>query len=363
MIHNGKVFAANLLAWYDLNKRDLPWRNTTNPYVIWLSEIILQQTRVKQGLPYFYRFLETYPDVKKLASADEQAILRLWQGLGYYSRAKNLHACAKYIVSDYDGCFPNNYKSLLNLKGVGTYTAAAIASFAYDEKVAVVDGNVYRVLSRVFGLDQDIASSQGQRFFRQFAQELLPDKNTATYNQAIMEFGALHCTPTNPSCDVCVCKDFCFAYKHQMQNQLPVKINKLKIKNRYLNYFVIRSDNKILMRRRNSKDIWNGLYDFYLVETESETEVDQIEDDFISILKSKSDNILNISRDFKHILTHQRLYSKFYLVDLPDMNIADNILKENLKSDEYCLYTLEEVIDLPKPILINKYLSENIFFD
>lgn len=362
MIQNGKVFVANLLTWYGLNKRDLPWRNTTNPYIIWLSEIILQQTRVRQGLPYFLKFFETYPDVQKLASADEQAVLRLWQGLGYYSRAKNLHACAKYIVSDYDGYFPNNFKSLLNLRGVGTYTAAAIASFAYDEKVAVVDGNVYRVLSRVFGLDPDIASPQGQRFFRQFAHELLPDKDSATYNQAIMDFGALQCRPINPSCDVCVCKNYCFAYKHQMQKQLPVKISKVKIKNRYLNYFVIRCGDKLLMKRRSSKDIWNGLYDFYLVETESEMEVNQLQDGFVSWLLLRRTNILDISRDFKHILTHQRLYSKFYLVDLTDLE-AESILKENLKSEKYSLYSLEEVIDLPKPILINKYLSENIFFD
>ena len=363
LIQNEKHFAELLLDWYGRNKRELPWRNTTNPYIIWLSEIILQQTRINQGLPYFNKFLEKYPNVEKLASADEQSVLRLWQGLGYYSRAKNLHACAKVIASDYQGSFPDNYNDLLSLKGVGKYTAAAIASFAFDEKVAVVDGNVFRVLSRVFGMDQDISSPQGQNAFRQLAETLLPEKEVADYNQAIMEFGALHCTPANPDCESCVFNGFCFAYKHQLQNSLPVKIKKVKVKSRYLNYFVIRYDNRLLMKKRNFKDIWNGLYDFYLVESEKAVDIEQIEDELITSLKLHNAKIENVSRPYKHILTHQKLYSAFYLIDMPESSFTTGLINALINKDDYSFYTIEEVINLPKPILINKYLSENIFFD
>ena len=206
------LFADSILNWYAKNKRDLPWRETKSPYKIWLSEIILQQTRVKQGLPYYEKFVETYPQIKDLATADEQSVLRLWQGLGYYSRARNLHAAAKFVQNELQGIFPEDYKALLKMKGVGDYTASAIASFAYNERVAVVDGNVFRVLARVFGIDTDIASHKGGKEFGELAKTLLPEKNTDVYNQGIMEFGALQCTPQKPDCMYCPLQAGCVAY-------------------------------------------------------------------------------------------------------------------------------------------------------
>lgn len=349
--------------WYDHNKRDLPWRKSRDPYVIWLSEIILQQTRVKQGLPYFEKFLDAYPSVEKLALADEQAILRRWQGLGYYSRAKNLHACAKIILVKYKGSFPNNFKELLFLKGVGKYTAAAIASFAFNERVAVVDGNVYRVLSRVFGIDDDIASSEGQKKFQLFAEKLLPEHDAATYNQAIMEFGALQCVPVNPACEGCINKTFCFAYKFKMQDQLPFKTNKVKVRTRHFNYFVIRGEGKILMKERVQKDIWSGLYDFYMVESARSEEVDIIDDIIIERLKLAGMTISDTSKTYKHILTHQRLFAKFYLVDLPDLANVELAFGNLKDAERYKFFSNDEIMELPKPILIDKYLTENIFFN
>ncbi len=355
-------FANNLLLWYEHNKRELPWRSSADPYKIWLSEIILQQTRVKQGLPYFEKFVETFPTVGDLARADEQSVLRLWQGLGYYSRAKNLHACAKIILTKFNGVFPDNFEELLSLRGVGKYTAAAIASFAFDEKVAVVDGNVYRVLSRVFGLEDDIAGGTGQKKFQQFANEILPAKNTATYNQAIMEFGALQCVPANPRCEACPNSSFCIAYKFSLQHKLPVKSKKLKIKIRHLNYFVIRSQGKILMKKRIQKDIWSGLYDFHLVESEKAKEVDALQDAVLEMLRGMEKlTIEDISTTYKHVLTHQRLFAKIYLLDIPDLAMMQRVLLEANKSGSYALYSVEEIVQLPKPILIDKYLSENIF--
>lgn len=356
-------FTNNLLLWYEKNKRDLPWRKTKDPYLIWLSEVILQQTRVKQGLPYFKKFVEKYPSVTQLAQADEQAILRLWQGLGYYSRAKNLHACAKTILAKFEGSFPDNFKELLSLKGVGRYTAAAIASFAFDEKVAVVDGNVYRVLSRVFGLKDDIASLEGQKKFQAFANELLPEQHAATYNQAIMEFGALHCVPVNPACEGCVHQPFCVAYQFRLQDQLPVKTKKIKITVRHLHYFVIRSEGKVLMKERVHKDIWSGLYDFFLVESAGPEEIDQLNDPILDEMIHNGLVIRDISKTYKHVLTHQRLFAKFYQVELKDLTKLEHIFGGSNDPEKYRLYDHEEILELPKPILINKYLSENIFFN
>ncbi|MFP4091343.1 MAG: A/G-specific adenine glycosylase, partial [Cyclobacteriaceae bacterium] len=207
-------FAERIIGWYHHHKRDLPWRHSRDPYIIWLSEIILQQTRVVQGLPYFMRFAEAFPTVYDLASASQQEVLRLWQGLGYYSRARNMHACARLIVEQHNGVFPLHYQELLQLKGVGPYTAAAIASFAYNETVAVLDGNVFRVLARVFGVEDDISSGQGQKRFQALAAQLVPEGKAGEYNQAIMEFGALQCTPQSPACLLCPLSEICYAFHH-----------------------------------------------------------------------------------------------------------------------------------------------------
>lgn len=270
-------FSNLLIQWYLQNKRDLPWRNTVNPYHIWLSEIMLQQTRVAQGLPYFLSFTSSFPTVLDLANADEEQVLKLWQGLGYYSRARNLHNTAKLVAFERGGVFPDNYKELLQLKGVGEYTAAAIASFSYNEVVPVVDGNVFRVLSRYFDIETDIASSGAKKEFTELASELIPHDNPALFNQAIMEFGALQCVPKNPDCGTCVLNSGCLALQKNKVNELPVKLKKTKVRNRYFNYLVFSDDNQNhIVRKRTEKGIWHNLYEFPLIETAAEVDFDTI---------------------------------------------------------------------------------------
>jgi len=264
---NKTIFSKKIISWYEENKRDLPWRHTRDPYKIWLSEIILQQTRIAQGLPYYNRFVESFPDIISLADAKEDRVLRLWQGLGYYSRARNLHACAKKVRDELGGIFPQSFQELKKLPGIGSYTAAAIASFAFHEPVAVVDGNVYRVLARVLGSDQDISSSEGKAFFYEKANELIDKRQPDIYNQALMEFGALHCTPQNPKCDSCIFVKSCFAYQNGMQGVLPVNAKKQSIRKRYFTYIVIEYRGRLFMKKRQHGDIWNGLYDFFLIES------------------------------------------------------------------------------------------------
>ncbi|WPP53499.1 A/G-specific adenine glycosylase [Catalinimonas niigatensis] len=351
-------FSEKIIHWYQKHKRDLPWRHTRDPYLIWLSEIILQQTRVKQGLPYFHRFVEAFPTIYDLAEASEQEVLRLWQGLGYYSRARNLHSCAKTVVASNDGEFPLNYKELRQLKGIGTYTAAAIASFAYNEKVAVVDGNVYRVLARVFGLKEDILSTKGQHKFQKLADMLVPDGLAGEYNQAIMEFGALQCTPRNPACLLCPLNTICFAYQHTEQSSLPVKIKKVKIKKRYLSYILIRQGDKIYMKERTSKDIWRGLYDFYSIESKHEVQnIEKLDDPLVAEIIKTANPTVEMSGLYRHQLTHQQLWVRFFTLILGEHRLADSLLIEK----SLTAYNVEEVKNLPKPILIDNYLSEVIF--
>ena len=334
-------FADILIAWYEENKRDLPWRNTQEPYLIWLSEIILQQTRVKQGLPYYQKFVETYPAIINLANAPEDEVFRLWQGLGYYSRAKNMHYTAKTIVEKYAGDFPKTYQELLLLKGVGKYTAAAIASFAFQEDVAVLDGNVFRVLARYKGIFTNIASNEGHKEFFDLAQKILPKGKSAAYNQAIMEFGALQCTPQKPNCMFCPLQDTCYAYLHQTQEKLPLKINKIHSKERFFLYQVFHFEEKIALRKRMAGDIWENLYDFHLLEL---SDKDKLENYF-------ADNLYYSSEIFKHQLTHQKLWVKFAHFQVKQKDLSK--LDENLQ-----WYNIQEIQDLPKPILLAKYLEK-----
>ena len=349
---NKKIFANKIIAWYQENKRSLPWRETVDPYKIWLSEVILQQTRVSQGLPFYNRFIRTFSTVLDLANATEQQVLRLWQGLGYYSRARNLHACAKKVVADYDGKFPTRYEELQKLPGIGTYTAAAIASIAFKESVAVVDGNVFRVLARIFGIDKDIASPQGKKFFFEKANELIPKDQPDLFNQALMEFGALHCLPQNPKCEECIFSKACVANALGLQKQLPIKSKKPKVRKRYFYYFVIQHQKKILMKERGPKDIWQGLYDFYLIEKKRTHKIENLLRE-IDLLNSYQ--LILQSKAIKHILSHQHLLARFIQLEVESKEEFTRLTKSlGMKA-----FSMKEIGRLPKPILIEKYLNQD----
>jgi A/G-specific adenine glycosylase len=352
---NNKFFAEKIIRWYLHQHRDLPWRHTRNPYYIWLSEVILQQTRIAQGLPYYERFVKTYPTVFDLASAPEQDVIRLWQGLGYYSRARNLHQTAQFIVQKLDGKFPETYAELLKLKGIGPYTAAAIASFAFDEAVAVVDGNVYRVLARVFGIETDIGSTDGHKQFAQLANQLISQNQPATYNQAIMEFGAVHCTPSSPDCLLCPLQAECEANATGRVNQLPVKLKKTKVRERFFNYFVIVQDNLVAMRQRTDRDVWQQLYDFFLIETEGLiSSLDELSES-PSLLPILSQSVVTSpTRIYTHILTHQRIQAQFWV-----LQISSKV--ELVLPEELVFLNQEEIENIPKPVLITSYWKEHFF--
>ncbi len=353
------VFATELIHWYETHQRDLPWRQTNDPYKIWLSEIILQQTRVAQGLPYYHRFVEHYPTVEQLAGASEEEVLRLWQGLGYYTRARNLHACAKSIMHQWGGQFPNTYAALLQLHGVGPYTAAAIASIAFKEPVAVVDGNVYRVLARVFGLDEDIASPEGMRAFQALAQSLVLSEAPDLYNQAIMEFGALHCTPARPQCSTCPLQHYCAAWHTKRQHQLPVKSKNIKLKKRYLHYLVLQHEGQLYLKQRKSADIWRGLYDFYLIEQEKLTPIDALEDALVMLVKEHQLATECLPKVYRHRLTHRQLHVCFFYLEATEsfMQAAGPILHQT----EMRPFSIAQIQDLPKPILIDNFLKEKFY--
>ena len=309
---------------------------------------MLQQTRIEQGLPYFYKFIEAYPTVFDLAKAPADEVLKLWQGLGYYSRARNLHETAKFVAEELNGIFPKTYKELKKLKGVGDYTASAIASICYNEPVAVVDGNVYRVLSRIFGISTPINSTAGIKEFKQLAQELLDKNDPATFNQAIMEFGALHCKPQNPKCDTCPFNDMCLALKNDQIKELPVKLKKAKIKKRYFNYLVFDLENEnTILEQRSGRGIWNGLYQFPLVESEKmigEYELKKHQR-FKELLDNPDFSIeLFNENPVVHKLSHQHLYTRFWIV---------NSAKTEVNS-----VSLEEVTNYPVPVLIENFLNE-----
>jgi A/G-specific adenine glycosylase len=335
-------FSDTLILWYSKHKRELPWRNTTSPYHIWLSEIILQQTRVVQGLDYYNKFIDKYPTIEELANDTEDNVLKLWQGLGYYSRARNLHATAKVISTELNGVFPLTYDEIIKLKGIGAYTAAAISSFCFGEKKAVVDGNVYRVLSRYFGISTPIDSTHGKKEFQELAQECLLIGNPGEYNQAIMEFGALQCTP-NPNCEVCPLREPCNAYDNSMVKALPVKEKKIKVKDRYFNFIVIGDDESFYIQKREAKDIWQNLYQFPL--NESKKEVLSPFELKESILSQAV--FLRVSEQFKHLLSHQRIYAKFWefnLEEMPALKGFKKIKKRNMQ-------------EFAVPRLIQKYLE------
>jgi A/G-specific adenine glycosylase len=344
-------FTDELVQWYHKNKRDLPWRNTTDAYVIWLSEIILQQTRVEQGLPYFYRFVERYPDVSSFAAAHEDEVLKLWQGLGYYSRGRNMLKTAQLVQEQYHGKFPQNYDELIKLKGIGEYTAAAIASFSANEPKAVVDGNVNRVLARYFGIYEPINSTTGKKTFQALANDLLNQQAPALHNQAMMEFGAMLCKPKNPACGICPVHTGCVAFISNATNALPVKLKTVKVRERFLNYFLITDGDTILMNKRGDKDIWANMYDLPMVETTSLLPVNELAD--LPQVRDIFGAGIKITGDIpvqRHILTHQRLHIRLIKTTSKPVKLKVN----------WFYTTVENLHDLalPKAIFI---LLKNIF--
>lgn len=353
MNNNHVTFSLRLLAWYGREHRNLPWRETKDPYRIWLSEVILQQTRVAQGLPYYERILNAFPTVVHLAAASEQQVLRLWQGLGYYSRARNLHHAAKEVTEKFDGTFPKNKAGLLKLKGIGSYTASAIASFAYGEPVAVVDGNVYRVLARVFDLEEDIASTKGQKIFAEFAQAVLPKNESSTYNQAIMEFGAVQCVPKNPDCKVCPMQSICMARQLGKIDILPVKTKKVKIRTRYFQYLIVKKKETIYMQQRGEGDIWQGLYEPPLLETDKAIGAEELAD----LMDIGVTFVPTLSTTMRHLLTHQRIFAQFFIVDID----ADSKIDQYEFMQQSKAYNRELIDVLPKPKLITRFLELHDF--
>lgn len=324
-------FANTIISWFQENGRALPWRETKDPYAIWLSEIVLQQTRIAQGWEYWERFMAQYPKVEDLAAASEDEVLRLWQGLGYYSRARNLHAAAKQIVAL--GKFPDTLEDIKALKGVGDYTAAAIGSFAFDIPAAVVDGNVYRVLSRYFGIDTPINSTQGKKEFAALAQSLIPASDAVAYNQGMMDFGAIQCTPQSPKCLLCPLAETCVALREGRVEELPVKLKTLKVQTRRLNYIYIRCNGEIAIHRRGEGDIWQGLWEPYNVSG-------------LPALPTFEAPLVLKAKDVKHVLTHRILLADFYLLEtkirplLPD----DYIWIKESEISEYGIPRLIEIL-------------------
>lgn len=306
-------FQSALLLWYGQHKRNLPWRHLPDPYRVWLSEIILQQTRVDQGLPYYERFVSAYPDLKSFSQASEEAILKLWQGLGYYSRARNMLSTASQIMNEYHGKFPITAIELKLLKGIGDYTAAAISSHCFNEQVAVVDGNVYRVLSRYYGINTPINESSGKKLFARLAQLLLPPGQAATYNQAIMDFGALQCKPA-PDCHTCPLITHCVAFADNRVKSLPVKLGKTKIRQRYFQYLVVLFSEKVFLLKRGKGDIWQGLFDFPLIETNLESDINSLltSELLIELMRDNTFTLNSHVRTFRHILSHQVIYAAFW---------------------------------------------------
>lgn len=343
-------FTIPLHQWYREAHRDLPWRKTGNPYLIWISETILQQTRVAQGLPYYLRFVERFPDVRSLASAAEDELMKYWEGLGYYSRARNLHSAAKTISEVHNGKFPESYGEIRKLKGVGDYTAAAVASIAFGQRYAVADGNVIRVLTRYFGIYTPADTTKGKRKIQDLAGKIIPAGNPGLHNQAVMELGALICTPKNPRCSECPVKDGCYALPAGQTTKLPVKTKTVKKTDRHFTFLVVQDDRGILIEKRTGPDIWKNLYQFPLIETGSPAGDEEILSHPLTagFLKTEGARLSGISREFRHILTHRRIIARFVKIDMIHLNVYP---------DHFMRVNTEEIPNFAFPVLIRNYMS------
>ena len=342
-------FSSKIIKWYSQHKRELPWRNTKDPYKIWLSEIILQQTQVKQGLPYYQKFVNTFPSVSELANANEEEVLKLWQGLGYYSRARNLHFAAKQIHQA--GFFPKEYKDIITLKGVGEYTAAAIASFAFKLPYAVVDGNVFRLLSRFYGIDTPIDTSKGKREFSEIAQTLLVKKEPDTHNQAIMEFGSQMCKPKQPNCNSCPLRDECVAFANNTTHLLPVKKGKVKVKTVFFEYFFFKMNGCTLVNKRSDDGIWQNMYEFPLITTDGLKSTEEIlnHNQFESWVNDIDFSVESIS-EFKHILSHRKINARFWEIKC----------QKTLPESTFKKIEIETIHKLAVSRLIEKFIQAKI---
>jgi len=342
------IISNSLINWYKTHRRPLPWRATTDSYKIWVSEIILQQTRVEQGIKYYYQFIKKFPDIHSLGNANIDEVLKQWQGLGYYNRAKNMHHAANQIINNYNGIMPNNYSELIKLKGIGPYTAAAVASFAYNEPVAVVDGNVKRVLARIFGVIKPVNSTAGEKYIQKLANNVLDKEHPGIHNQAMIEFGAIQCTPGKPDCKQCPLSEICEAYNNNQVARLPVKNATKEKKDRYFYYLVIHQDNKYTyIKKRTKKDVWNSLYEFPLIERKTKTKLNQITQtkEWKQFFNGSVPEIRHISEEYKHILSHQNIYATFIDIKLPFQTnfLENNFLKISKKNlDQFAISRLIE---------------------
>lgn len=335
-------FTSEIIKWYEANQRQLPWRETTDPYLIWISEIILQQTQVKQGLSYYLRFVERFPNVRSLADASTDEVLQYWQGLGYYSRARNLHQAAQLVMQN-GGAFPTDYKGVRALKGIGDYTAAAICSFAYKQPCAVVDGNVYRVLSRFFGVETPIDSTKGKREFSELAKEVLDKKHPDVYNQAIMDFGAKHCSPSRPLCETCPLSGGCIALSTGRVSVLPVKSKKTKQEIRHLVYVIIRCGNVVYIRQRPPGDIWAGLYEPVLLEFNGEASDREVVENVGKLVGGNLKSMRCVKKQMKHVLTHRVLMVDAYEADVEAPVSIDGYI--SVENKELCNYPVSRLVE------------------
>lgn len=345
-------FAKHLIDWYKYNGRELPWRKTRDPYTIWVSEIILQQTRISQGMAYFHRFIEQYPDVSKLASADEHDVLKLWQGLGCYSRASNMLTAAKQVMEQFNGKFPGTYKELLQLKGVGEYTAGAISSISYNLPHAAVDGNVLRVLSRIYAIDTPINSTKGKKLFSQLVTEMVPEEAPGTFNQAIMDFGSMQCTPSTPDCTNCPLTDMCQAYLNESVENYPVKEKKTKVLDRYMHYLFIRHKDQLWLEKRNGQDIWKNMYQLPLIESYEVLLPEQIlqSKEWRTIFDNAQVELRSVSNEIIHLLSHRKIHAFFYEIQL---------IKGEVHHPAKPVYS-KDIFNFAVPKLIENYLTEKI---
>jgi A/G-specific adenine glycosylase len=340
-----------IIEWYRQNRRELPWRETSNPYYIWVSEVILQQTRVAQGVGYYERFISTFPSVYDLAEANIDQVLKVWQGLGYYTRARNLHNAAKFIVNQYNGEIPSNYESLIKIKGIGSYSAGAIASFAFKQSVPAIDGNVYRIIARIFGVFSLPTSSKGRREFNQLVVDLMDKQNPDIFNQALLDFGALQCVPRSPKCEKCPFNMVCYAFRNNMIDSLPIKGKRIIPKDRFFTYLLIKYKGNTFISKRKGNDIWHSLYEFPLIESDKPLNINEYANikEWKSIFGKVATTITYISPEVKHQLSHQTIFTTFVIVEI------DRVSKKLKES--FMMLPANEVDNYSVPRLIDSFLA------